>query len=890
MPDAIPATLTLIGAAVERLLTEHGPLTEQRLLGLLDEAGLDLGRDPEDTLLEVLETDDGPLVLPLADGRQALLPILLMGRVFTHRLSAAEVEHDLLEVVPDLQPVSMLTERDPYHQLVDGEPMVEVVKDFDVDLLAERAIPCDVVPEVALLLPPGRLVEMGAREGDLVGLRVQPDGFELVRIGADQLDDSAVAGLGDRLAEILGTARDGGPTELDIAVWTACADDPALFHAPLPPLGELIGAFGLARSEDQLAPGGFDFAGWRVGFRLGRLQERHGLSDDEALATLVLITMYEQVAELFDAAVEAVDSGQDLTAVLDLAGVTGVTGEPGSTLSPVTGGDVRQVGPDRTVVRDTLPFLVEPAVAEAVLVETIGAGTDGAAALGLFAESLEPMAPRATRVAVRWLQAKALERVGNVAAAEAALDAAESMDPGWPPVLLDLARYASDRGDAERGLDLLRRAGATGDDFLVDLLEHFRPRARTDLGRNQPCWCGSGRKYKQCHLRREQLTLTERAAWLYQKAGMFLSDGPWRDELFDLASVRSAHQDDPGAVLAALNDPLVADAVMFEGGAFAEFLDQRGFLLPDDERLLAEQWLLVDRSVFEVESLRAGQGLSMRDVRTGDRHEVREHTASRQLKVGDLVCARVVPAGDTMQVFGGVEPVGLHEREELVELLDSGPDPEDLVAALSRRFAPPVLQNTEGDPIVLCEARLRVSDPAALAKSLDALYQVDDSDPATRQWHELVTTHGMERLRANLRLKGDELFVDTNSEARMDRVLATLGAFQPAPTMIDQLRRAAEDVREAIGRAGPGGGTQPPGDRLDPSRPEVAAALAQMIRQYEESWLDESIPALAGRTPREAASDPTRRPDLIRLLDSFRPGGEPGQMSPERLRAALGLV
>lgn len=887
MPDAIPATLTLIGAAVERLLTERGPLGEQRLLDLLAEAGVDLGRDPGDTLIEALETDDGPLVLPLADGRQALLPLLLMGRVFTHRLSAAEVEHGLLEVVPDLQPLSMLTERDPYRQLVDGEPIVEFLPDFDAGLLTERAIPRDVVPEVALLLPPGRLVEMGAREGDLVGLRVQPDGFELVRIGADQLDDSAVAGLGDRLAEILATAPHGGPTDLDIAVWTACADSPALFHAPLPPLGELIDAFGLARSEDQLAPGGFDFAGWRVGSRLGRLQERHDLSEDEALATLVLVTMYERVADFFDAAVGAVDSGQELTAVLDRADVTG---EPGTELSPVTGGDDGQLGPDRTVVRETLPFLAEPAVAEAVLAETIGAGTDGAAALGLFAESLEPMAPRTARVAVRWLRAKALERLGNVVEAEAALDAAESMDPSWPPVLSDLARYASDRGDAERGLDLLRRAGATADDFLVDLLEHFRPKARTDLGRNQPCWCGSGRKYKQCHLRREQLALTERAAWLYQKAGMFLSDGPWRDELFDLASVRSADQDDPGAVLAALNDPLVADAVMFEGGAFAEFLDQRGFLLPDDERLLAQQWLLVDRSVFEVESLRAGRSLTVRDVRTGDRHEVRERTASRQLKVGDLVCARVVPAGDTMQVFGGIEPVGLHERDELVELLDSGPDPEDLVAALSRRFAPPVLQNTEGDPIVLCEARLRVSDPAALARSLDALYQVDDSDPATRQWHELVTTHGMERLRANLRLEGDELLVDTNSEARMDRVLATLGALQPALTVIDQLRRPAEEVREAIGRAVPDGGTQPPGVRLDPSRPEVAAALAQMIRQYEETWLDEPIPALAGRTPREAASDPTRRPDLIRLLDSFPPGGEPGQMSPERLRAALGLV
>ena len=108
------------------------------------------------------------------------------------------------------------------------------------------------------------------------------------------------------------------------------------------------------------------------------------------------------------------------------------------------------------------------------------------------------------------------------------------------------------------------------------------------------------------------------------------------------------------------------DAVLFEGGAFAEFLQMRGSLLPDDERLLAEQWLLVDRSVFEVEQVQPGQGVTVRDVRTGDTHEVRERAASRHLKPGQLICARVVPAGDTMQFFGGLEPVALHERDALI--------------------------------------------------------------------------------------------------------------------------------------------------------------------------------------------------------------------------------
>jgi len=57
------------------------------------------------------------------------------------------------------------------------------------------------------------------------------------------------------------------------------------------------------------------------------------------------------------------------------------------------------------------------------------------------------------------LRAVALEMIGDVEAAETELLAAESLDSDWAPVLYDLARYASDRGDVERGLSLLRRAG-----------------------------------------------------------------------------------------------------------------------------------------------------------------------------------------------------------------------------------------------------------------------------------------------------------------------------------------------------------------------------------------------------------------------------------------------
>lgn len=67
----------------------------------------------------------------------------------------------------------------------------------------------------------------------------------------------------------------------------------------------------------------------------------------------------------------------------------------------------------------------------------------------------------------------------------------------------------------------------------------------------------------------------------------------------------------------------------------------------------------------------------------------------------------------------------------------------------------------------------------------------------------------------------------------------------------------------------------------------MIAAMEEFMRDYETRWLDESIPALNGLTPRQAADDPTRRGDLIKLLDSF-PATERG-MNADRLRAALGL-
>jgi hypothetical protein len=61
----------------------------------------------------------------------------------------------------------------------------------------------------------------------------------------------------------------------------------------------------------------------------------------------------------------------------------------------------------------------------------------------------------------------------------------------------------------------------------------------------------------------------------------------------------------------------------------------------------------------------------------------------------------------------------------------------------------------------------------------------------------------------------------------------------------------------------------------------------EIVTEQERRWLDDHVPALGGRTPREAALDPIWRDELEWLLDSF--GDGPGIMAVARIRKALDL-
>ena len=289
-------------------------------------------------------------------------------------------------------------------------------------------------------------------------------------------------------------------------------------------------------------------------------------------------------------------------------------------------------------------------------------------------------------------------------------------------------------------------------------------------------------------------------SWLCRKAVAYLQHrGGTFPAMMEFATARASDPDDLRSVMEAFEDPLVFDVALHEAGWFERFLADRGPLLPPDEAMLAQAWTLVDRSVYEVLDTSAGHGLSVRDVRTGDRIEVRERSFSRQARVGELLCARVVPDGESHQLIGGLFRVPPGTEGPLLELLDrhDGFGLLSFVAGLSR---PPTLVTTEGEPLLDCRAQLAVPDPAAARTELDRRYEPDGPG-----WVSYVDPEASDQrtVRAWLELDGDILGVRTLSAPRLDAVLAELRTALPGARVDSDERRPMAPDAAAPPAGGP---------------------------------------------------------------------------------------
>lgn len=448
-------------------------------------------------------------------------------------------------------------------------------------------------------------------------------------------------------------------------------------------------------------------------------------------------------------------------------------------------------------------------------------------------------------------------------------------------------------------------------------------------GRNEPCPCGSGRKFKHCCLRAQNEEDSQRMklrsaegvlvpalfSYAVQEFGEEFFDEAW-DEFFLWKGAPDDVEDskefgttfDPFFVFAFV--PESAEDELPAGWptepVALHFLHHEVESAPAFQHQFIEQACKSPASFFVVEAVAPGRSLDIKDILTGGRFHVLEQSASQTLRVGDLMFTRVISAGGASILIGACpwvipaswhipiidmrerfRPKGLLTREELQDYsFELRQAYHEIVDTLMHPKIP-VMQNTDGDPLELTTLTYALGVPAAvaverltpLALLRDEAHITDETYDATGALCSATLTWikaGNRKMKdwdnttlGTLRVNESQLVVEVNSARRRRRIEKAIAKhLGSGATLVDTTVTDITEVLEE--RRSPSASLASlPSQDIAPSSPGLQAIEAELARRHWDAWLDTKVPALGNRTPRQAAKSASGRERLEALLADY---------------------
>jgi hypothetical protein len=348
-----------------------------------------------------------------------------------------------------------------------------------------------------------------------------------------------------------------------------------------------------------------------------------------------------------------------------------------------------------------------------------------------------------------------------------------------------------------------------------------------------------------------------------------------------------------------------------------DFLKKRGYRLPPPARIYLDVLRESAPGIYEVVAVAPGRGLTLRDMLIeGPPFDVIEISGSREVVQWDRLAARVVLYGGN-RVFTGV--IVLLRNEEGEALLDNlrkllhahferrnsavtgesfrGEatgvlrDLAPLIAAMrisqilaSTRRPLPDLVNRDGDPFEYVEASYafaarRRKEILAKLDAEAALVRVGSRPPI---WHwagiaandlPAATTPG-ERFSidahaeadagqvvlASFKVAGTRFTISVNSRRRFVRAQALV-----EPLLAGLVGEPAIEIKSVEEAMAENSNAAEPARRRLPRKIE-RQITERLLSTHYRKWLDDKLPVLGGKTPREAARDFAGRESLVALL------------------------
>lgn len=448
--------------------------------------------------------------------------------------------------------------------------------------------------------------------------------------------------------------------------------------------------------------------------------------------------------------------------------------------------------------------------------------------------------------------------------------------------------------------------------------------------RNDPCPCGSGRKYKQCCLRaasaavettEELLRRRIRAVtnglseqllrFVFSKLGQGLIDEAWTD--FTLGEEKKFTAETPHTPVFMpwffhqwLPDPHATNFPDFaarEVTVAGEFLGQRRRHLDPLLARYLEACAAAQFSFYEIVRVESGRGFLLRDLMRERETFVTEHTGSQNARTGDIVFAQIVAIDGLALIEGwgtvviqpGDKPAIIDLRIDMrkegdlsgVALLkDWESDLIGLYLDLAERILHPKmpeLQNTDGEPLAPHKLVFSIADPEAAAAALDAAQagegeaiksdgERDYRDGRLHQagWTWMRAGNAMNKSWDNTTLGQLEL-----NKGQLRVSVNSRARAERARSLVERLlgesaKYRVTKVESAEALLKEAMNSSAPPDRSEHERlmqlPEVREQVKKMLFGHYQGWLDTQLPILGKRTPREAVRDADGRESVEAII------------------------
>ena len=449
-------------------------------------------------------------------------------------------------------------------------------------------------------------------------------------------------------------------------------------------------------------------------------------------------------------------------------------------------------------------------------------------------------------------------------------------------------------------------------------------------GRNAPCPCGSGKKYKKCCLERD-LQRAESGSgddrgpaaaldWLrtYHRHAheQAVSDylEPILDENGRMSSALEAYSE---MISMNLGEWLLTEAqfTTTKGEHRAiELLTDRGPRLTPRQRAWLKAIAAAPLLLYEVVEVRRDEGLVVRDTLDADAEEffVQERAATHNSVPGMYFGARVVHWDGHDEFSGALYPFTNTEGLQLAALMERTLGSETHTEAPGRhrvanlirvawlqgittpQTPPKITDAASGGAMMLTTDHFTVRDRDRLIASLEN--EPDVEGDAKSGWARLegpVSEEVPQRIRCSITLskRPNRVEVFTRTLAAADEAREWFGGI--AGDSVRHLTRELSDPAHLFkdaSRSKPPGVPAPTmgGDDFTPE--ERTELMQQVLEQLYHDWADKPIPALEGKSPRQALRTKTGKAQVLRLIRSYVANEKRQAEAEGRVPADLGFL